>query len=208
MQTALDPVQSSWLARARLAIRRARQGEPGDFALLKADLLGAYAAPALAPKLEGVRGYRPSIDLQTLSTYPADSFGRAYADWMVGRGLTPIVVSEDLSKIAERNTFALRYAITHDMVHVLTGFDTSLAGEIGVLAFATAQGYTPAQRVGLFFASLLYPLAKPWGIGGIWRAKAKGRRMGEAAVFLLGERLEDRFAEPLDKVRRDLSIVV
>lgn len=183
-----------------------REGRGGDFAVLKADLLGARAAPSVAAMLDAVKGYRPKIDLDALKAYPDGTFGRAYADWMVGRRLTPIEVSDELADVADRNVFALRYAVTHDMFHVLTGFDTSLAGEIGVLAFAEAQGYAKEQSVALAFATALYPVLKPWGAREIFAAKAKGREMGLRADFLLGERLEDRFPERLDAVRRDLGI--
>jgi ubiquinone biosynthesis protein Coq4 len=102
---------------------------------------------------------------------------------------------------------AARYAVTHDMFHVLMGFDTSLAGEIGVLAFAAAQGYTRVQRwIGLPLAALLYPLFSPRSTPAIFRALRRGWRMGKRARFLLGVRLEEKFDRPVSELRLELGL--
>lgn len=93
------------------------------------------------------------------------------------------------------------------MVHVLTGFDTSWAGELGVLGFSVTQGYTTAQRY-LALPLALYPLLAPRQIPALWRCLRQGWRMGKQARFVLGCRLEDWFERPVDEVREELGIVV
>lgn len=191
---------------AILAVRRAITARPGDFALLKAELFGTKAPPEIDKKLNLVKGYRPQIDIPALSQLPENTFGRHYANWMIEQNLTPFVISEDLTDIADRNTLAMRYAITHDMIHVLTGFDTSYAGEIGVLSFAVAQNYSPQFKTGLKIASILYPILSLGKFQSIKRAKLMGGELGHQAKFILGERLEDYFKEDLDTLRRQLSL--
>ena len=48
---------------------------------------------------------------------------------------------EHEAELLARNAFSIRYALIHDMVHVLTGFDASWVGEVGVLAFVGGQNY-------------------------------------------------------------------
>ncbi|MCT7963347.1 ubiquinone biosynthesis protein COQ4 [Laspinema sp. D1] len=183
-----------------------KSGKLGDFALLKADALGAKANPNLAPKLAAVTGYYPEINIEQLLQYPPGTFGREYAEHLTKNHLKPFNVSPELDAIAQRNVFALRYAVTHDIFHCLLGFDTSYAGEIGVLAFAAAQNYSHSLQVGLTFAKLLYPILAPRQRGAIWANLAKGQELGKQADFLLGYRFEDHWHEPIAQVRQHLGL--
>lgn len=180
----------------------------GDLAILKADALGAKATPAIEERLQGVVGYYPPIDLDYLLDLPVNSFGYAYAHHMTSNELQPFTVSAAMAEVAQRNVFALRYAVTHDIFHVLLDFDTSYAGEIGVLAFAVAQNYSQSQRWGLGIARWLYPLLAPGQTGAIRACQTRGRELGEQANFLLGYRFEDQWEQPLAEVRRELGLVI
>ncbi|MCH9672363.1 MAG: hypothetical protein K0U93_13025 [Gammaproteobacteria bacterium] len=197
---------NNWFLRCLFAIRCARTGRIGDFALLKADLFGSRPSTAARAKLAPLAGYRPNIDLAKLSTLPVNTFGRAYAQWMQSKKLAPITISPELAGLADQNVLAVRYLSTHDMFHVLTGFDTSLAGEIGVLGFARAQNYAFVHRIALALATVLYPVWRPLKLKEILAAKRKGLKMGHKAVFLLGERLEENFEKDLDAYRKQLHI--
>ncbi|GAB4373263.1 MAG: hypothetical protein Kow00121_16380 [Elainellaceae cyanobacterium] len=188
------------------AIRYKNSGNLGDFAVLKADALGAKVHPTLAAQLKPLEGYHPPIDLQQLSHYSDGSFGREYARYMQENHLTPFNVSPELDEIAKRNVFALRYAVTHDIFHVLLGFDTSYAGEIGVLAFAAEQGYSRSLRLSLWLASLLYPLLAPGQIRAILNNRRQGRKLGKQAECLLKYRFEDHWHEPIDHVKKTLRL--
>lgn len=192
------------------AIRKVRSQEAtnlGDFALLKADALGAKANHAVMAQLEPVVGYYPPIDLEALIQLPQGTFGYEYAHHMQANRLSPFSVSPELDEVARRNVFALRYAITHDIFHVLLGFDTSYAGEIGVLAFAVAQNYSRAQRLGLWVATALYPLLAPGQTRAILANRRRGLALGRQANCLLGIRFEDMWALPMETVRQELGLV-
>ena len=178
----------------------------GDFALLKADALGAKANPEIAHQMKQVQDYHPPIDLDRLSELPPGTFGYEYAFHMQQNKLKPLNISPELEEIARNNIFALRYAVTHDMFHVILGFDTSYAGEIGVLAFAVEQNYSRSQKISLWMAQFLYPILAPQQFLAILANVKRGKQMGRKADFLLNYRFEDYWIEPLSVVRARLGI--
>ncbi len=178
----------------------------GDFAILKSDILGAKVSLEVADKLQNVVGYYPQIDLNKLIEYPEGSFGREYAEHMKRNNLQTLNISPELDDVAQRNVFALRYVITHDIFHVLLGFDTSYAGEIGVLAFAAAQNYSKSLKVSFWFAKLLYPIIAPRQVKAIFTNQRKGQELARNAKFVLGYRFEEHWNQSLDKVREDLGL--
>lgn len=187
---------------------KADKAKAGDFAILKADTFGAQANPQVLARLQSVVGYYPTIDLAVLATLPRGSFGYEYARYMRSQALQPITVSPELDAVAWRNVFALRYAITHDIFHVLLGFDTSYAGEMGVLAFAVAQGYSPIQHPAFWIATVLYPLLAPGQFRKIFENRHTGLRLGREAKFLLGYRFEEMWARPLREVKQELGLAI
>lgn len=194
------------LKQLQQAIQAKNSANLGDFAILKADALGAEPNPAIAAKLESVVGYHPSVDLEELRQYPVGTFGRTYADHMQANQLQPFNVSPALEEVAQRNVFALRYVVTHDILHVLLGFDTSYAGEIGVLAFAAAQNYSRSLKFSLLLATLLYPLLAPRQVKAIFENRRRGWQMGKQAAFLLGYRFEDDWAELIEVLKSRLQL--
>ncbi|GAB1539270.1 hypothetical protein NUACC21_19360 [Scytonema sp. NUACC21] len=178
----------------------------GDFAILKSDLLGAKAKPEIASKLQQVVGYHPYINLEELSKYPEGTFGREYADYMRENNLKPFNISPELEEVAKRNVFALRYVVTHDIFHLLLGFDTSYAGEIGVYAFAAAQNYSKSLKISLWFARLLYPILAPQQRQEIFNNIEKGVKIGKKAEFLLGFRFKEHWAKPINELRERLGL--
>ena len=178
----------------------------GDFALLKADALGAKANRAIANKMQAVKGYYPQIELAQLAQLPQGTFGYEYAKFMQQNKLQAINISPELTNIANNNVFAVRYAITHDIFHVLLGFDTSYAGEMGVLAFAVEQKYSNSQTISFWAAQLLYPILAPRQTKAIFANKHRGKALAKKATFLLNHRFEDYWTEPLVVVREKLGI--
>jgi ubiquinone biosynthesis protein Coq4 len=194
------------LKRVKMALAYKNSENLGDFAILKSDTLGAKASPEVAKELENLVGYHPKIDLDKLIEYPEGSLGREYAEHMKRNHLQPLNISPELEDVAQRNVFALRYVVTHDIFHVLLGFDTSYAGEIGVLTFAATQNYSQSLKVGFWFAKILYPIIALTQIKAILENQRKGKELAQKAKFLLGYRFEEHWNESLDKVREDLGL--
>src|SRR5689334_1412619 len=98
----------------------------GDLVIWKLALL-----PRPACEIGGVF---PHLDAAALRKLPKKTLGGAYARFLDDNRITP------LEPTRKGSAYALRFTATHDLHHVVTGFDTTLAGEIGVLAFNVGQG--------------------------------------------------------------------
>lgn len=178
----------------------------GDIAILKADLVGLDARPALRPLLAPVRGWLPELSIADLRAKPAGSFGRAYADFLDQHGLAPFRVRHVDADVIARNTYGIRYATTHDMFHVLLGYGPDWVGELGVLAFTVGQGYHRLLWLQAALAWLIYPVRSGFALGALAAAWRRGYGLGRKAPFLLGVRLEDRLDDDLGALRAELGL--
>lgn len=183
-----------------------RDGAPlGDVVVLKLDALSARSRATL-PGLERLRGYAPEQDLAHLRALPPGTLGREYARFLDANGIEPLAVSADVKERFRDNPYALRYAATHDLHHVLTGFDAGIAGEVGVVAFNLGQGSAPVGRALLGFARVLYSVVAPSQARRIWHNYRVGLEMGRRAELVIAQPIESWFAEPIAAVRERLRI--
>lgn len=183
-------------------------GEVGDVAFLKINLFKAGVNPAIKDQLQELAGYYPKIDPDQLSQLPPGTLGYEYAQHMRKNGIQPLNISPDLHEAADRNPFALRYVVTHDMFHVLLGFDTSYAGEIGVYSFVVAQNYSRLLHVFHPVAQVLYPVIEPRRIKETRSFFRLGKVLGQQAQCLLTYRFEDNWERPIADVRSQLGLVL
>ena len=182
-------------------IRKYRAGAPlGDVAVLKFDALSAPPA-GMNERLQHLKGYAPHHDLEKLRDLPAGTLGREYGRFLDTNGITPLVISKHVVERFWENPYVLRYTTTHDLHHVLTGFDTGLAGEAGVFAFTVAQGSAPGGRRLLWVTRVAWALIAPFQARKIWHNIRVGLVMGRAAKLLIARPLESHFDEPLDSLR-------
>ena len=143
------------------------------------------------------------VDLDALEALPEGTLGHAYARFMKSRGLTPEVFVPPREIRDERKRYiSQRLRQTHDLWHVVSGYDTDVPGEVELQAFTFGQNQTP---FGFFVA-----------LGGI--AKSSGRRAevftrvlraywrGRRAEQLCYRDWEKRFATRLEDVRRELGL--
>jgi ubiquinone biosynthesis protein COQ4 len=149
----------------------------------------------------------PRVDLEALARLPDGTFGREYARFLAANRLHPIVPTDRVDReLITRNAFTVRYAIIHDMVHVITGFDTSWPGEAGVWAFIGAQRYSTTFRIASIMALVVAPFRTPLRVREAWRCWQRGRAMGRRARLVLTERLEERFEQRLSELRAELRV--
>lgn len=179
----------------------------GDVVVLKLDALSGVSRD-VARRLEPVRGYAPAHDLAALGKLPSGTLGHEYACFCVANRVQPLVVSPAVRERFRNDPYALRYTATHDLHHVLAGFDTSLAGEAGVLAFNVGQKTAPVGRAWLGLVRVLFSLAAPWRAARIARSIRAGLTMGQSAELVMAAPIESWFDQPLDDVRRRLRIPV
>lgn len=186
--------------------RAFRGGVPlGDVALMKFAAM-KKTSPALAAKLQSVAGYAPAVAVETLLQLPDDSFGHAYARFLRDNNLQHFNLNPDLVERYRDNPYAVRYTVTHDLHHVLCGFDAGMAGEQGVVGFTVGQGIAPTGPVGMWFSRLLSPLLSPSQASQTRHNYNLGVRMGQAATLLIAAPLESWFERPLQEVRAELGI--
>lgn len=185
------------------AIRRYRHDENlGDFGVRLIDALGRAMSPLTEERVRRVEPCVRPVDLRQLRALPADSFGRAYARYFDDHEIRQLDISRELNSIVQRNRAAVRYLSLHDIIHTLLGFDTSLAGELGVIAFAAAQGYSRDLYTNLFINAHLYPLAEPHHALEMNLRLRQGWSAGRRSLFLLDKPLEEEFHKSIDEVRR------
>lgn len=178
------------------------RGKRGDAAVLAAVALDFRGDPELERQLRNLAEPLPTFDLVVLRGLMPGSFGRTYAHYMDLHARQPLHVSGSIAAQLRGNPFALRYLALRDVLHVLLGFEYTLAGRLGIWAFASAQGYGPACDRAARLASCLYPLLAPWQRPQLRRAEFRGRRLGALAACLLLQPLEPHWALPLNEVRR------
>jgi ubiquinone biosynthesis protein Coq4 len=213
MKTTLHPLK---LARAvRAVVRITMDPTRLDEVFVLADT--AEESPQLAVILERFRSHpvfsaafveRPRlgrVDLDALGRLPPGTFGRAYADFMRAHDLSP----EDLVLVeGQTDLDFLRNHLreTHDLWHVVTGFETDVAGELGLQAFYLAQIHGPFPvmllAVGMLNALLRELDDAPRRVEAI----ARGWLLGKRAAPLFGQRWAARWEEPLEDLRRELRI--
>lgn len=160
------------------------------------------------PRFAAVMQARPrlgAVDLDALARLPEGTVGRAYAEFMRARGLD----HEDLVLVdGERELDFLRNHLreTHDLWHVVTGFDTDIAGELGVQAFYLAQfaGPLPVLLLGLGMLNTLFKDMDD--ADRRMHAIVRGYLLGRRAEPLFGTVWRERMTQPLAAFRRDFGL--
>jgi ubiquinone biosynthesis protein Coq4 len=145
------------------------------------------------------------VDLDRLALLPPGTLGRTFAEFMRARGLDPKSLPRHDDWDEPSFVHAHLYE-THDVWHVVTGFDTDVAGELGVQAFYSAQldGALPRYLLigGLIQARVWQP--EDWARR--LDAIARGWTLGKRASALFGRPWDDLWSEPIDEIRATLGI--
>ena len=96
---------------------------------------------------------------------------------------------------------------THDIWHLITGFDNSEQGEAGLIAFYYSQLSTPLSGliIGLSFVHFL--LRRPKDLPLLLNEISRGWRSGLAAKALIAIKWEELFDEPIENLRVQLNII-
>lgn len=182
------------------------RSKAGDIAVHKADVFFTAPTPELAERLTGIDPLIPRLEPTALRALEPGTFGRAYIDFLDANGLRPFVVSDEMPpEVLARTAHWARYAVVHDMFHVLLGYGPDPSGEAGVYAFTLAQRYALAFWLFLPLAILVLPLLAPHRIPTTIRNARRGFRLGRRLDCVLAQPLDHRFADGLEEVRKDLG---
>ncbi len=187
-------------------MKKFRDGAPlGDVATMKFAAFGD-TPEHVREQMEALAGYAPPLRTDALLAMSPGTLGREYGEFLKRNKLEHLAVSDDVKERFKDNPYAIRYTLTHDLHHVITGFDTGIAGELGVAAFSAGQGVgIVSERV---FRRLM-PLYSVLLIGHGTEIRHNfrvGLEMGREASLVIGEKLEDWLDVPLSEVRARLGI--
>ena len=165
---------------------------------------GLKANPVTAAPFGEKKRLAP-IDLDALSRLPAGSLGRAFAQHMRDNGLDPAALPR--YQVSDDATFFRAHLYdTHDIWHVVTGFATDVAGELGLQAFYAAQihGKVPlAILAGGMLNTFLYASEDH---AARMSAIAEGWMLGSKVQPLFGVDWDALWAMPLTEVRARFGI--
>lgn len=145
--------------------------------------------------------------LETLARYPENSLGYCLAAYLKKFNFTPdfyrsLEVKDDLSYLY------LRRRQTHDIWHIITGFGTDPASELGLKAFELAQTRSPMSVIILAGGLLRTILKTPEQLVEVLDRIAVGYRMGVNAKSFLAQKWEDRWQKPVAQWRKELGVEV
>jgi ubiquinone biosynthesis protein Coq4 len=142
------------------------------------------------------------LDLVALRELPEGTLGRTFAEFIDSRGFSiEDLYRHDPREQTEARRLQIHLERSHDLWHVVTGFDTDKAGELGLQAFYLAQ-FEGAIAGTILSAGLLNGvLFEPEDLRRRMEAIATGWGYGKAARSLLGTNWAALLDQPLSEVR-------
>jgi len=168
-----------------------------------AEEVGVTAAGATALAARKRLG---AVDVAALARLPEGTVGRLYAEHMTRNGLSPDFFPERPGDDALVYV-QMHFYETHDIWHVVTGFGTDVAGEMGLLAFYAAQVTMAPVPPSLIAAGLLNgALFARNDMGARLAAVVKGWQMGKAARPLFGIDWPTRWETPVAALRKEYAV--
>ncbi len=150
------------------------------------------------------RAIDSNTDLDALAALPEGTLGHAYATFLRARGLTPEVFDGAPPEYADPRAAYMvqRLRQTHDLWHVVTGYDTDPRGEVALQAFTFGQLRVPSSLI-----LALVGTVKGFNAERVLVSEVlAGYRAGAAAERLATFLWEDHWTTPLEDVRQMLGI--
>lgn len=147
------------------------------------------------------------LDLHALAAMPEGTLGHAFGRHMLDAGLDPSALP-DMPSRDELEFIDAHLYETHDIWHVVTGFGTDVAHELGLQGFYLAQ-FPARLSLAILSGGLLNTLVDARAFAERDRrmeAIVAGWTMGRAARPFFGLRWAEMWGRPLDEVRRELGV--
>ena len=160
---------------------------------------------------QGKRGFKTgvrvgTIDLAALRTLPAGTLGRVFAEHLIDNNLDPASIPVPSFPAGDVRYVKTHLRETHDIWHIATGFNTDVAGEIGLQAFYLAQLPSRLSAV-LISMALLHLATKNIGArDAIMTEVMRGWALGKRAKPFFGFAWAEHWAMPLAEVRKLLGV--
>jgi ubiquinone biosynthesis protein COQ4 len=147
----------------------------------------------------------PAHDLDQLLTYPQNSLGYCYATAMKTAKLDPNLHA-GMAAESDAQYVELRLSQTHDIWHIVTGFDTSVMGEMGLQAFHLPQFPYPLATMLLANSLISSTLLTPEMLPQLLAVIAQGWQMGQTASALFAQKWEEAWDKPLTQWQVELNV--
>lgn len=160
--------------------------------------------PQCAQALQACRRL-PDYRLASLAKLPEGTLGKAFAEHMISRNLDPAAIPTLNAKDPAEFVRAHLYE-THDIWHVVTGFDTDVAGELGLQGFYMAQIQGPLPPTILAAGMLNTAFLASEESDARMRNIVVGWRMGKRCEPLFGANWDHYWSMSLAEVRRLFGI--
>lgn len=148
----------------------------------------------------------PPYAVEGLLELSPHTLGGAYARHMKGLGLRPDYYAQELPR-HKLHYLRLRIHQTHDVWHMLTGFGTDPAGEVGLQGFYFAQ-FTNGQAAMIAAGAILKSiLRRRYGeLERFVEVFCEGFSNGRQAQSMLGVKWESLWQEPIEQLRARYNI--
>ena len=153
------------------------------------------------------RYLQPIPDTKALSRLPKDTLGYRYFNHLDSMGFDPdyyrkIEVENDVDYVM------MRIRQTHDIWHVITGFDTHPLGEIAIKAVELAQTHRPMAAAICAGGVYRYMLKQPDEFADCLESIVAGYHMGLQSRPLLAMKWEELWDCKVDDLRERLGVEV
>jgi ubiquinone biosynthesis protein COQ4 len=145
-----------------------------------------------------------AVDLAALAALPEGTLGHRYGHHMLDNGYQapPILPVSD-----PRSYFIAHFVEVHDIWHVVTGFGTDKAGEIGLQGFYVAQVHPSTAFLALLAKNLLKTALQDLELADVhMRYLVAGWLLGKQTQPLFGVDWKRSFEQPLASVRAGFGI--
>lgn len=149
-----------------------------------------------------------SFNIEELHKLPKETLGYTFAQYVKVNNLNPNFYNKHTDDLKKSDYAYLVYRMrkTHDIWHIITGFDTTEAGEAGLIAFYYAQLKTPLSRLIIVLSFIHFLIRKPTEVPALLDAISTGWKLGNKSKPLLAIRWEEIFNQPLALIQKNLGI--
>ena len=147
--------------------------------------------------------YNPKIEIEKLRELAPGTFGRAVAEFLDQHGFEPNAFPS-VGAASKLEYLVTRVRQVHDLWHVLTGYDTSVEGELALQGFSMAQLRTPFSGLLLAGGMLHLIIYRPTDLFRTFEGVVDGFLRGKQSQNLITLRIEDLWGRSLQQVRSEL----
>ena len=159
--------------------------------------------PRTAEPLAARRAFGPIV-LADLERLPEGSLGRVFAEHCRSRNLDPNLIH--VPPIDDVGWMLNHLYQTHDIWHVVSGWDNDLPGEVGLGTFYAGQLGSPAFFGFMLALIFLNVVSRRDDLGAVLSAASEGYRAGKAAEPLFGLAWDELWDVPLDDLRARFGV--